>query len=174
MTGDTVRGFYNFSGNVTITSEGPHGPAFGGNYVALPTEDEWYKAAYHKNDGVTGNYYLYPTSSNAAPTVALSNAVGDIANPGVNVANYDFGAIWTDYHQWIGNRAQPLFSSGQGRANSRRSAFSGRLICRVEDTLILMDHTERQVASLYHKDARNASLPKQRGSATVGTHCARL
>ena len=96
MTGDTERGFYNFSGNVTITSEGPHGPAFGGNYVALPTEDEWYKAAYHKNDGVSGNYYLYPTSSNVAPTVALSNAVGDIANPGVNVANYDFGAIWND------------------------------------------------------------------------------
>jgi len=22
----------------------------------IPTENEWYKAAYHKNDGVTGNY----------------------------------------------------------------------------------------------------------------------
>ena len=30
---------------------------------AIPTEDEWYKAAYHKNDGVTGNYFKYPTSS---------------------------------------------------------------------------------------------------------------
>jgi sulfatase modifying factor 1 len=27
----------------------------------IPTEDEWYKAAYHKNDGVTGNYWNYPT-----------------------------------------------------------------------------------------------------------------
>lgn len=26
----------------------------------LPTEDEWYKAAYHKNDGVTGNKPLTP------------------------------------------------------------------------------------------------------------------
>ena len=28
---------------------------------AIPTEDEWYKAAYHKNDGVTGNYFDYAT-----------------------------------------------------------------------------------------------------------------
>jgi len=34
---------------------------------AIPTEDEWYKAAYHKNDGVTGNYYDYPTGSDTAP-----------------------------------------------------------------------------------------------------------
>ena len=33
----------------------------------IPSEDEWYKAAYHKNDGVTGNYYNYPTSSNSVP-----------------------------------------------------------------------------------------------------------
>jgi formylglycine-generating enzyme required for sulfatase activity len=33
----------------------------------VPTEDEWYKAAYHKNDGVTGNYWDYPTSNDAAP-----------------------------------------------------------------------------------------------------------
>ena len=33
----------------------------------IPSEDEWYKAAYHKNDGVTGNYFDYPTSSDSAP-----------------------------------------------------------------------------------------------------------
>jgi formylglycine-generating enzyme required for sulfatase activity len=33
----------------------------------IPTEDEWYKAAYHKNDGVTGNYWNYPTSSDSPP-----------------------------------------------------------------------------------------------------------
>jgi hypothetical protein len=26
----------------------------------VPSEDEWYKAAYHANDGVTGNYFNYP------------------------------------------------------------------------------------------------------------------
>jgi len=34
---------------------------------AIPTENEWYKAAYHKNDGVTGNYFGYPTSSDSMP-----------------------------------------------------------------------------------------------------------
>ncbi|MGD2110789.1 MAG: SUMF1/EgtB/PvdO family nonheme iron enzyme, partial [Phycisphaerae bacterium] len=34
----------------------------------IPSEDEWYKAAYHYNDGVTGNYWDYPTGSNTAPT----------------------------------------------------------------------------------------------------------
>jgi formylglycine-generating enzyme required for sulfatase activity len=33
----------------------------------LPSEDEWYKAAYHKNDGVTGNYWDYPTRTNSLP-----------------------------------------------------------------------------------------------------------
>ena len=38
---------------------------------AITSEDEWYKAAYHKNDGVTGNYYDYPTSSDTAPSNQL-------------------------------------------------------------------------------------------------------
>lgn len=33
----------------------------------IPTEDEWYKAAYHKNDGSTGNYWKFPTRSDEAP-----------------------------------------------------------------------------------------------------------
>ncbi len=45
----------------------------------LPSEDEWYKAAFHKNDGVTGNYFFYPTSSDTRP----SNAVVD-PDPGNN------------------------------------------------------------------------------------------
>jgi len=35
---------------------------------AIPTEDEWYKAAYHKNDGATGNYWNYPTSADSVPS----------------------------------------------------------------------------------------------------------
>jgi formylglycine-generating enzyme len=33
----------------------------------LPSEDEWFKAAYHKNDGPTGNYFSYPTSNDQMP-----------------------------------------------------------------------------------------------------------
>lgn len=49
----------------------------------LPSEDEWYKAAYHKNDGVTGNYFDYPTSSDDPPT-------SEAPPGGPNSANYDF------------------------------------------------------------------------------------
>ena len=42
------------------------GPANGGRYY-LPTNSEWHKAAHHKNDGVTGNYFDYPTSSDTMP-----------------------------------------------------------------------------------------------------------
>jgi len=40
----------------------------------IPTENEWYKAAYHKNDGVTGNYFLSPTGPN-------SNVSNDLIDP---------------------------------------------------------------------------------------------
>jgi len=33
----------------------------------IPSEHEWYKAAYHKNDGVTGNYWNHPTSTDSNP-----------------------------------------------------------------------------------------------------------
>jgi formylglycine-generating enzyme required for sulfatase activity len=36
-------------------------------YYFLPSEDEWYKAAYHKNDGVTTNHWYYPTGSDSIP-----------------------------------------------------------------------------------------------------------
>ncbi len=67
----------------------------------LPTENEWYKAAYYdprteSEGGPPGDdhYWLYPTQSDVAPTIATANSVGDISNPGFNVANYDQGANW--------------------------------------------------------------------------------
>ncbi len=51
---------------------------------AVTSEDEWYKAAYHKNDGMTGNYFDYPTSSDSVP----SNDLVD-PDPGNNATFYD-------------------------------------------------------------------------------------
>jgi len=50
---------------------------------AITSEDEWYKAAYHKNDGVTGNYWDYPTGTNSMPGRNMTEAT----SPGNN-ANY--------------------------------------------------------------------------------------
>jgi formylglycine-generating enzyme required for sulfatase activity len=37
----------------------------------IPTEDEFYKAAFHKNDGVTGNYWNYATGTDDHPSYEL-------------------------------------------------------------------------------------------------------
>jgi formylglycine-generating enzyme required for sulfatase activity len=68
-----------------------------GATVWLPSEDEWYKAAYYDpTPGAGGgdNYWLHATQSDTAPTVGSANATGDIFNPGANVANYLSGADW--------------------------------------------------------------------------------
>jgi formylglycine-generating enzyme required for sulfatase activity len=54
---------------------------------AVTSEDEWYKAAYHKNDGVTGNYWNYPTGSDTPPTAEAPPGT-DFVN---GSANWDGG-----------------------------------------------------------------------------------
>lgn len=56
---------------------------------ALPTENEWYKAAYHRNDGDTGNYFRYPTQSESAPHSVPPSANGPEANNSANVFRND-------------------------------------------------------------------------------------
>jgi len=56
------------------------------SFYYLPTEDEWYKAAFHKNDGDTANYYDYPTDSDTQPGAIPGSGLAD-PDPG-NVATY--------------------------------------------------------------------------------------
>ena len=51
----------------------------------IPSEDEWYKAAYHKNDGVTGNYWTFPTGTDSVPSNQLVNP-----DPGNNANYWDY------------------------------------------------------------------------------------
>jgi len=93
--GGTETGVYTLTGPTTITNitRDLNNP----NQVFIPTEDEWYKAAYHQpasQGGDSDDYWLYPTASNSAPTIATATSTGDISNPGANVANYNFGADW--------------------------------------------------------------------------------
>lgn len=60
------------------------GTRLGGASIFLPSENEWYKAAYHQPSGAGGdsdNYWLYATGSNTQPTSATPG-------PGVDRANY--------------------------------------------------------------------------------------
>ena len=59
-----------------------------GAKVFIPTENEWYKAAYYDPaKGGTGGYWAYPTRSDADPTIATADAAGNINNPSANIAN---------------------------------------------------------------------------------------
>ncbi len=54
----------------------------------LPSEDEWFKAAYHKNDGVTANYWDYPTQDNwPNPPDGIDGASAD--DPDYEAVFYD-------------------------------------------------------------------------------------
>ncbi len=60
----------------------------------IPSEDEWYKAAYHYRDGMSGNYYDYPTQSDTAPTAEIPPGT-DMAN---GSANYYSGGFVDPTH----------------------------------------------------------------------------
>jgi formylglycine-generating enzyme required for sulfatase activity len=64
--GDTETGAYTLLGGTPIPSNANSITRNPGATVFLPSEDEWYKAAYY--DPVTESYFQYPTSSNADPT----------------------------------------------------------------------------------------------------------
>ena len=91
--GSTETGAYTLNGNTGMITKSV------GATVYLPSEDEWYKAAYYDPTASAGggdNYWAYPTQSDIAPTAATTDptGTGGISNPGANVANYDSGADW--------------------------------------------------------------------------------
>lgn len=54
----------------------------------LPTEDEWYKAAYYDpTKGGSGGYWMYPTNSDSAP--------GNMIGVGANQANYLHDGVYS-------------------------------------------------------------------------------
>ena len=83
-SGTTEDGMYDLGGDTNPTNTNVSRQLVfsnGENGVAIASENEWYKAAYY--DG-SGDYYLYPTQNDSAPTV-----VGPEDATGSNNANYD-------------------------------------------------------------------------------------
>ncbi len=77
--GTTEDGSYHLNGamtdealmGVSRIAEADRTP--GKKYYFIPSEDEWYKAAYHKNDGVSANYFAYPTYNDSTPSNIVAN-----------------------------------------------------------------------------------------------------
>jgi len=72
-----------------------------GATVYIPTEDQWYKAAYYKGGSTNAGYWTYATQSDTAPTKVTADAMGngrsssgENLNGQGNYANYNLGADW--------------------------------------------------------------------------------
>jgi formylglycine-generating enzyme required for sulfatase activity len=78
--GTTETGSYTLNGATSDASLMAVTRNSGATY-AIPSEDEWYKAAYYKGGSTNAGYWLYPTRSNSDPSNVLSGA-------GTNNANY--------------------------------------------------------------------------------------
>lgn len=95
--GDTESGAYTILGGTPIPSNALSITRNAGAIWFVPSEDEWYKAAYHQpasQGGDVDGYWQFPTASNQMPINAMANSSGDISNPGKNVINYQNGADW--------------------------------------------------------------------------------
>jgi formylglycine-generating enzyme required for sulfatase activity len=77
--------------------------AFSGNAVALntgarffiPSENQWYKAAYYRGGSTNAGYWAYGTQSSTTPTSVTANSTGDgSAGSSGNFANYNSDADW--------------------------------------------------------------------------------
>jgi formylglycine-generating enzyme required for sulfatase activity len=125
---DTESGAYTILGG---TGEPTNGMEITRNSDAtwfLPNGDEWYKAAYHQpasQGGDVDDYWLYPTRSNETPTAATANSVGEITNPGANVASYGARANWSTqfYDVLTVDGAGPLSRSFYGTADQGGNVF---------------------------------------------------
>jgi len=102
-SGDTETGSYTLKGQGTERNQ--HQSAFDSNNVernvgatwVVASEAEWYKAAYYEpraNTQSHDNYWFYPTKSDANMKRATADLVGNISNPGKNVANFGNEASW--------------------------------------------------------------------------------
>jgi formylglycine-generating enzyme required for sulfatase activity len=78
--GDTEAGAYSLIGGTETPSNGLSIERSVGASVALPTQDEWFKAAYY--DPVLVTYYLYPTGTDAEPDCTSPTATPNSANCG--------------------------------------------------------------------------------------------
>lgn len=85
-TGNADSGYYTINGSVVTPNALSHNAyaALYGTTYFIPTDNEWYKAAYY--NGNTGIYYTYPTGSNTVPTaVTGGTAPGTAVFGGIGV-----------------------------------------------------------------------------------------
>jgi sulfatase modifying factor 1 len=88
-TSSTETGAYTLSGTSTAPAVNS------GATFYIPTEDQWYKAAYYKGGSTNAGYWDYATQSDTAPTPVTSGSTGiGSAGSAGSFANYNDDADW--------------------------------------------------------------------------------
>ena len=68
----------------------------------IPSEDEWYKAAYYKGGGVSASYWAYPTKSDGEPTYVTASPTG-VGSAGLGSTANSINTYSGGYHaDWNG------------------------------------------------------------------------
>jgi sulfatase modifying factor 1 len=87
-SGSTETGAYTLSGSTSGNAPAVNS----GATFFIPTENQWYKAAYYKGGSTNAGYWDYATQSDTDPTPVTSGATGvGSAGSAGNFANYDWG-----------------------------------------------------------------------------------
>lgn len=86
--GTTETGAYTLNGAITNAALMAVGRNPGAVWF-IPSENEWYKAAYYKGGGLNSGYWLYPTQNDITPSNVLSAT-------GTNNANFNANPGYTD------------------------------------------------------------------------------
>ncbi len=100
-SGDTETGAYTLLGGTPTPSNGQSITRNSDAKWALPSEDEWYKAAYY--DGDSSTYYDYPTGTDTTPDHNLPSS--DSGNS-ANFIDFDDGGYTT------GDEDHPMIDAG--------------------------------------------------------------
>jgi sulfatase modifying factor 1 len=103
-SGDTETGAYTLLGGTAEPSNGTTVTRNLGATIVLPSEDEWYKAAYYSPSGV---YFDYPTGNDTQPLCTAPTATPNRANCGFIPAHL------TDRGSYTGS-ASPYGTFDQG------------------------------------------------------------
>jgi formylglycine-generating enzyme required for sulfatase activity len=133
--GDTETGAYTIKGGTPIPVDPFSITRNPGARVFLPTEDEWYKAAYY--DPGTDSYFQYATSDNSTPIASgptglanhanYNNVVGNLTNVGAyagTTSPYSAFDMLGNVYQW--NEAS-FSGSARGVRGSSFDSVSGFL-----------------------------------------------
>ena len=94
-TSSTETGAYTLNGQTTGIFPQPN---LGARY-SLPTEDQWFKAAYYKGSGTSAGYWNYATRSDTIPGKTTSGTTGVGSRPAGTgeFANFALAADWNSF-----------------------------------------------------------------------------